>query len=222
MLGAELLPPLPPRLCGLKFGQTWISPSLSRGANRSRWYLGSHGSNSWCFTSAKYCKMRRQKNEISVISRHHCLRAMFSPKIAQTQPATEKFQEAVDWCWRRGVEVLWEMWKPRGAASLPACPAAKGWHSWLRRNGRGKKIPEMEDKKGLFALKKEKKKRVHRISCSAFCRQSYPPPILLGDCWLEARNAFHFLPSLPDPPPSPLLPPSNVSNPISFDKSDRA
>ena len=105
--------------------------------------------------------------------------------------------------------------------SQPAQPA-KGWHSWLRRNGRGKKIPEMEDKKSLFALKKEKKKRVHRISCSAFCRQSYPPPILLGDCWLEARNAFHFLPSLPDPPPSPLLPPSNVSNPISFDKSDRA
>ena len=81
--------------------------------------------------------------------------------------------------------------------SQPAQPA-KGWHSWLRRNGRGKKIPEMENKKSLFALKKEKKKRVHRISCSAFCRQSYPPPILLGDCWLEARNAFHFLPSLPE------------------------
>ena len=77
----------------------------------------------------------------------------------------------------------------------------------------------MGDKKGLFALKKATKKRVHRISCSPFCRQSYPTPIPLGDWWQQARNTFHFLPSSPDPPPSPLLPPSNVSNPLSSDKS---
>ena len=196
MLGAELLPPLPPRLCGLKFGQTWISPSLSRGANRSRWYLGSHGSNSWCFTSAKYCKMRRQKNEISVISRHHCLRAMFSPKIAQTQPATEKFQEAVDWCWRRGVEVLWEMWKPRGAASLPACPACQGLaqlaeKKWTRkensRNGRQKESL-------CFEEGEEEACTSHFLLC--FLQTILPTPNPVGRLLAGGKKRIPFLAQL--------------------------
>ena len=92
------------------------------------------------------------------------------------------------------------------------------------RNGQREKILEMWDKKGLFASKKAKKKRVHRISCSPFCRQSYPTPILLGDWWQgwQERQAFHFLPGLSHPPPSPLLPPSKVSNPLSSDKNDSA
>ena len=54
-----------------------------------------------------------------------------------------------------------------------------------------KKILEKGDKKGLFALKK----RVHRISCSPFYRQSYPTSILLE----EGKKHIPFLAQLARP-----------------------
>ena len=71
-----------------------------------------------------------------------------------------------------------EGWIRRGAASSPTSLShcqRQTQHAWPR-NGKRTRILGMGDKKGLFALKKAKKKRVHRISCSLFCRQPNPTP----------------------------------------------
>ena len=86
-----------------------------------------------------------------------------------------------------------EGWKRRGAASSPTSLSHCQRQAQLvwPRNGQRKKILETRDKKGLFALKK----RVHRISCSPFYRQSYPTPILLE----EGKKHIPFLAQLARP-----------------------